>query len=193
MCDEPKKWDIKTEEIPVLVSMGKNGVGVLEEIFDELQKFSDDRLRLPIKYIFVCGKNVDLQMRLEQKNLNHKNSGFKICGLLSAQEMNELMNVCPLYVTKPGGAASSEALETGTHLLMMCSHPWEEANGAKIERLGIGQRLQEDKPLALQIEDYAKRVLPLKRAEHQSIPWKKLLMNHIESMRGDRFSSDYGT
>jgi UDP-N-acetylglucosamine:LPS N-acetylglucosamine transferase len=178
-----KKWGVKREEIPVLVSMGKNGVGVLEEIFDKLQKSKN---RLPIKYIFVCGKNVDLQMRLEHKILKNflgSESTFKICGLLSAQEMNELMNLCPLYISKPGGAVSSEALETGIHLLIMSSHPWEEANGSRVVRLGIGRRLQENASLTLQIEGYLEEVLHLKRISLQIVSWRELLIDYIKSIK----------
>jgi hypothetical protein len=182
-----KKWDIKPEEIPVLVSMGKNGVGVLEEIFDELLAFSGHRF--PIKYIFVCGKNIDLQMRLERKSSLKNEKGFAICGLLSAQEMNELMNLCPLNISKPGGAITSEALETGTYLLIMCSHPWEEANGSKIERLGLGQRVQANTPLVLQVENYIEKILYLKRSAYKNIPWKESLMNYIKGIKEDCLST----
>lgn len=183
-----KKWNIEKQQIPVLISMGKNGVGVLEEIFDELQEFSE--YRFPIKYFVVCGTNVDLKTRLEQKILNHKSSSsnqceFKICGLLSAQEMNELMNLCPLTLSKPGGAISSEALETGTHLLIMCSHPWEEANGSKIERSNTGQRLQANTSLALQVEDFLEKVIHQKKSAHKNIPWRTLLTNYINGIFRD--------
>lgn len=188
-----KKWGIKAEEIPVLISMGKNGVGVIEEIFEELHTFTDYPPKFPIKYIFVCGKNDDLRGRLEQKahmqtNFFNNAISFKICGLLTAQEMNELMNLCPLYITKPGGAVTSEALETGIHLLTMCSHPWEEANGSKIESLGIGRKVQNNIPLSLQVEDYLEKIGHIKRAVHPSIPWKDLLMKHIHGIWQDHSS-----
>lgn len=90
LTDLRKKWNIQPEEIPILLSMEKNGVGVLDDIFDQLSASKDS---LPSKYFFVCGKNADLKQKLEQKANGNKR--FSIQGLISLQEMNELMNLCP--------------------------------------------------------------------------------------------------
>ncbi len=173
-----KKWNLQKDEIPVLVSMGKNGVGVLEEIFDQLKD-----TRFPIKYFFVCGRNLKLKERLEQKALG--NDRFAICGLLSLQEMNELMNLCTVKITKPGGSLTSEAFITHTYLLMMCSHPWEEANGSKVERMGFGQRVQADRTLSQQVEECIEKAGHLKRLSDNKEEWKGLLLDKITKKMGD--------
>lgn len=173
-----EKWKILPEEIPVLVSMGKNGVGLMEEIYDELSGYEQT---LPVKYIFVCGRNEHLKNKLEQKA--RSNSRFSIIGLVSAQEMNELMNLCPVTLSKPGGAVSTEVLTTGTYLLMMGTHPWEEANGAKVKNSGLGQKTTEGVPLVLQVEECLEKAQTQGRVPHANGEWKEKLMECIESIR----------
>ena len=123
------KWDIKANEIPVLVTMGKSGTGAFEQILEDL--LADSGCRKNIKYIFVCGRNTEVRKRLHQTAASKKKTNFSFHGLLTPQEMNELMNLCPLQVSKPGGAVTSEALETGISLLIMCSLPWRKRTDQK--------------------------------------------------------------
>lgn len=66
---------------------------------------------------------------------------------------------------------------------LSCNRPGEEVSGSKIERSGIGKRLQENIPLALQVEDYLEYALQIERSPVQSTSWRELLMNHIESIK----------
>ena len=182
-----KKWNLKPNEVPILVSMGRNGVGILEEIFNELSAFTHDRFS--VKYFFVCGTNEGLQAKLKHLNSTLDTKNCEILGLLPPEEMNELMNLCPLTISKPGGAFTSEALETGTYLLTLyTTHPWEEANGAKLESLGFGKRLQVDQPLGQQINEQIEKISNAKRPVHKSVPWKELLMDHIKAIRNDHLT-----
>lgn len=165
-----EKWGVEPGEIPVLVSMGKNGRSLLESIFTECLDFEHT---LPIRYIFVCGRNEELKKSLEAQS-NRKN--FTILGLLNLEEMNEWMNLCSVYVTKPGGSTSSEALETNTYLLMTETHPWESANQEKILKEKMGQILQSDGSIPAQIEDCIKNLTP---NNYHPIPWQSLLIHYL--------------
>jgi UDP-N-acetylglucosamine:LPS N-acetylglucosamine transferase len=174
--DLRKKWDIQADEIPILVTMGKNGAGVLEEIFDQLK--SSFKQGLHLKYIFVCGNNSSLKEKLIKKASGNKK--FSIQGLLLSQEMNELMNLCPVTISKPGGGMTAEVLATGTYLLMKCTYPWEEANGSVIEKMGLGQKSEANVDLSLQVESCLKK--PRNKLP-QGNDWKKLLQGHLDCLR----------
>lgn len=166
-----KKWGVEKGETPVLICMGKNGVGVLEEIFNRIST----QKRSGFKYIFVTGKNVELKEKLEKRN----ESQICLLGLVSPSEMNELMNICPVTISKPGGAFVSEAMNTTTYLLITSSHPWEEANGNIIEKLGFGHRSPSLDLLQDEIEGVLQKTLhkpPKKVLEH----WKQLLDEELK-------------
>lgn len=177
-----QKWDIQPDDTPITVSMGKNGVGVLEKIFDQLVQLPPHKT--PVKYIFVCGKNEELKNRLEKKlAYRPADQRFAIYGFLPPKEMNELMNISPVKITKPGGAVTTEAFVTGTYLLLMGSHPWEEANGAEAVKMGLGQYYQDTIPLALQIEECIDRARQARKKEIQRPDWQNLLLERIDHKR----------
>jgi processive 1,2-diacylglycerol beta-glucosyltransferase len=173
-----KKWDIQPEETPILVSMGKNGVGCLEKIYDQLAKLPSHHW----KFIFICGKNEELKIKLEDRLSSTPANRFTICGFASPQEMNELMNLSLVNITKSGGAITTEALVTETYLLMIGSHPWEEANGAKIEQMGLGQQIRPGLPLEAQIEEALAKA-EVARAQLIEVPdWRSLLLNELRAI-----------
>ncbi len=173
------KWGIEPHEIPILVSMGKNGVGTLEKIYDELAN-------LPAhdwKFIFICGKNEELKTKLQNKLSSNPANQFVLCDFLVASEMNELMNLCPVKLTKAGGAITTEALVTKTYLLMIGSHPWEGANGGKIQRLGLGQQVCSDVPLEMQIEEALVKAKAVRNGRSIEVPdWRGLLLNELRAI-----------
>lgn len=182
-----KKWDIQSDEIAILVSMGKNGVGTLEKIYDQLANLPPRRW----KFIFICGKNEELKIRLKSRLSSNSTNRFTICGFLSPEEMNELMNLSLVKITKPGGAVTTEALVTKTYLLIMSSHPWEGANGDKIEKLGLGQQFRSDLSLEVQIEESLVKAKTIRAQCSTELPnWKGLLLNEIKTLRAVQEAQD---
>ncbi len=177
------KWGIQPGETPVLISMGKNGGGVLEKIFDELAASEQNKFY----YIFVCGNNLPLKEKLEEKAI-HKPQ-FSIRGIVAPEEMNELMNICPVQISKAGGAITAETLATGIYTLMMSSHLWEEANGQQLIKMGIGQHYSETSPLIVQIEECLKKAAALPLPSKQPNDWQKLLLGSLmrENNYWDKF------
>lgn len=182
-----KKWDVQPDEILILVSMGKNGVATLEKIYDQLANLPPHQW----KFIFICGKNEELKTKLKNRLSSSLANRFTICGFLSPEEMNELMNLAPIKITKPGGAVTTEALVTKTYLLMMGSHPWEKANGDKIEKLGLGQQLRSDLPLEVQIEESLAKAKVIRTHCSIELPdWKSFLLNEIKILRANQEAED---
>ncbi len=145
-----QKWQIEDGEIPIFIVMGKHGTGALNEIFDTL---SISKSSLPLKYLFICGKNEELKKTLVAKRNDLPNSkAFSIYGLLTPEEMNEVMNISKLGISKAGGPAITEPLMTETPLLIMHIHPWEIPNANYVVDKGQGIRFDPAAPLITQIE-----------------------------------------
>lgn len=151
-----EKWGVQPGEHCVPVVMGVNGVGTLESVFDQLSVYS--RGLLPIKFIFVCGKNAELKARLEKKvsTINTRDGALCNClihGLASASEINELLNIASIQCSKPGGSTVGDVLRVGTPLFVMHQHPWEEVNGDELKDHGLAYYYKEEgRSLLSQIE-----------------------------------------
>lgn len=145
------KWGVNEGEIPIYVLMGKHGTGALIDLYEELP------CQFPVKYLFICGKNRAIKEELEARP---PNKAFSILGLLSPTEMNEVMNICDLGITKTGGPAITEPLTTGTPLLIMHIHPWEIVNAEFMANRGYAALHDPATPLQEQIEAALKIRVP---------------------------------
>lgn len=109
---------LKPGLLTVLMLTGAIGIGPLKEIVEELQ----DRFQL----LVVCGKNKSLCARLNRI----KNEYTKVYGLVNNVE--ELMSVADLVITKPGGLTISEALVKHLPMLFISEIPGQETGNAKL-------------------------------------------------------------
>jgi len=166
-----KKWEIASNEIAVFIVMGKHCTSSMQDVFNQLKEAQTD---LPLKYLFVCGKNASLKSELERT----ASSAMRIYGHLSPSEMNEIMNLSTLGISKAGGATTVEALSTNTPLLIFDSYPWEEANGAYLIEKGLGKFANPHIPLIVQIEDMIKNFKTHSSHEEE---WKENLSQKIRS------------
>lgn len=140
-----KKWGITSSEIAIFIVMGKHSTASMQNIFHELR---EAKTNYPFKFFFICGKNATLQNELQES----APSSMVICGLLTPQEMNEIMNLSSLGISKAGGATVSEAVATRTPLLLVDSYPWEEINATYLIELGLAKKADPKVPLIEQIE-----------------------------------------
>ncbi len=177
-----RKWGVQEGEIPVFIVMGKHGMGALEDIFDLL--YDSPPSKMPLKFFFICGQNPSLKKAFQAKlaRSGKASSRFAIHGLLSPQEMNEVMNLSSLGISKAGGASVAEAIATKTPLLLMHSHPWEEGNAQQLEKMGLAFRFDQTKPLIQQIE------ICIERSLKQMYPsfsrtWQHTLLQYLEQLR----------
>ncbi len=122
-----KKLGLKENIFTVLVATGSFGIGPIEEIIN---------LSLPLGFqvIVVCGHNKVLYDRLSRS----VRVGGKIYGLV--KNMDELMAVSDMMITKPGGLSITEALVTGLPLIFFSAIPGQETNNIKIlSQYGVGR------------------------------------------------------
>ena len=106
------------DDLPVvLVPSGGFGMGPVGAILAELDKVSR-----PFQTVVVTGRNQDLRRELAGQDRKHPT---QVLGF--ATNMDELMAVADLLITKPGGLTSSEALALGKPLIILNPIPGQEA------------------------------------------------------------------
>ncbi len=150
---EPKtmrrKHGLDENQFTILVSAGGFGVGPVEHIIESLSGLSR-----PAQVIVVCGRNEELHARLKQVVSRFtKTSGVKFHLLGFTTEMDELMAASDLYVGKPGGLTTSEALAKGLPMVVINPIPGqEERNSDHLLEEGIAIRCNNLPVLAYKID-----------------------------------------
>lgn len=179
-----KKWGFEEKDVLIFIVMGKHGTKSIKEIFDQLLRAKST---LPLKYLFICGNNNDLKEELEEKLKNSKLETKRIIvhGLLNPKEMNEIMNISKIGISKAGGATVIESLMTRRPLLLMHSYPWEEVNASYLMEAGLATSYDPTKLLIEQIEDYIlKNTIFTKKQEVEN--WRQHLDFYIEPFLKDK-------
>ncbi|MEI7683481.1 MAG: glycosyltransferase [Planctomycetota bacterium] len=156
---------------PILVQLaGGFGVGPIEKITEALLA-----VETPIDLIVVAGKNEKVRERLS-KLPTPAQQRLKVIGF--TKEIDELMNVADLVVSKPGGLTTSETLARGAIMVIVNPIPGQESrnsdylleNGAAIKANNIGTlafkvtQLLEDKPRMDLLRKNVKRIARPKAA-----------------------------
>ena len=120
-----KKFGIRENNFTVLVVMAGFGLKVIEKIAEILHKHA--------QMIIVCGHNQKLLEILQHKGYPQ----VKIFGFV--ENMEELMSVCDVIITKGGGLTISEALAKELPMFFVSSVFGQETENAQIiQKLGAG-------------------------------------------------------
>ncbi len=129
---------LKEDYFTVLVATGSFGIGPIEEILRNLKG---------VQALVVCGHNKNLFSRLQ----NVRSGLIKIFGLVN--NMEELMAVADVMITKPGGLSISEALVRHLPLIFFNAIPGQETNNIQVlAYYGIGQRCATPPEIAQAVE-----------------------------------------
>ncbi|MDI6736297.1 MAG: glycosyltransferase [bacterium] len=115
-----KTFGIAKDHKVVLILCGGFGMG-MGGVIKLLQSFRG--IDFPLQLLVVVGKNEELKAKLTQiaKQIKIKTTIFGF-----VENMEELMSVCDLVVTKPGGTSISEALTKGLPIILTESVPGQE-------------------------------------------------------------------
>ncbi|PYJ03051.1 MAG: hypothetical protein DME25_13700 [Verrucomicrobia bacterium] len=108
---------LRDDQPVLLVLSGGFGMGPVAEILSEL-----DKVPRSFQTLVVTGRNQDLRRELAAVDRKHPTH---VLGY--ASNMNELMAVADLIISKPGGLTSSEALALGKPLFILNPIPGQEA------------------------------------------------------------------
>jgi len=150
---------------PVVLQLaGGFGVGPVEMLYRSLLSVGP-----PLELVVVAGRNEELKNQLEQVEVPGRHRA-KVLGYTT--EMDELMAVADLVVSKPGGLTSSEALARGAAMAVANPIPGQESrnsdylleNGAAIKINNVATlphkltRLLEDPERLARLKENARRL-----------------------------------
>jgi processive 1,2-diacylglycerol beta-glucosyltransferase len=125
-------------DIPtVLIMGGGQGLGPIKTIVKSLEK-----VKREIQEIVVCGANKKLYKSLKRRIKKYKK---EISLFRYALNINELMRMSDIIITKPGGVTTAEVLANHLPMVIVKPLPGQEANNASylIEK---GAAIKVDKP-----------------------------------------------
>lgn len=106
------------DDLPVLLALGGGfGMGPVAGILRELNKVT-----MGMQILVVCGRNEELRREVAVMDSRHPTRVFGF-----VENMEELMAVSHLVITKPGGLTTSEALALGKPILILDPIPGQEA------------------------------------------------------------------
>jgi processive 1,2-diacylglycerol beta-glucosyltransferase len=126
------KLGLKTD-LPTFLVMG-GSYGVLKSAKRICKKLVDSPV--PVQIIIVCGKNKKLYLSLEEVIAQGRNHMIRF---EFVDNVEELMSVSDLIITKAGGLTVSEALTKHLPLLIYKPIPGqEEENAHFVQRIGAG-------------------------------------------------------
>lgn len=111
------------EGVPILlISAGAAGGAYALRIVQQMQ----DRTE-PFQAVVVCGHNADLKQDVDAL-VRHDTDRFHVLGYTTA--MPDLMRVASLFIGKPGGLSSSEAMAAGLPMALINPIPGQEVRNS---------------------------------------------------------------
>ena len=99
------------------------------------------KLKLDINIIFVAGKNVELQNKVNDLVMKENTPNITVLGFTN--DVSNLLNIATLVITKPGGLSVTEALEMKTPMILIPGNGGQEnynANFVTKNKFGLRVR-----------------------------------------------------
>jgi processive 1,2-diacylglycerol beta-glucosyltransferase len=144
----------------LLLSAGALGVGPTELIVERLKQLQND-----FQAIVTCGKSEEVRTRVEQA-VGAYHEQFRVLGY--SDRMHELMKISDLFIGKPGGLTTSEALACGLPMVIFSPIPGqEERNSDHLLEKGIAIKCNELTTMPFKIDqllDDPERLAAMRRA-----------------------------
>jgi processive 1,2-diacylglycerol beta-glucosyltransferase len=112
-----RRYQLDPRKKTLLVSAGALGVGPAEDVVGRIKQ-----LKHKAQTIVVCGKSDDLRTRVEK--MTRRDPAYRVVGF--TDRMAELMKISDLFIGKPGGLTTSEALACGLPMVIVSPIPGQE-------------------------------------------------------------------
>jgi processive 1,2-diacylglycerol beta-glucosyltransferase len=113
------QYGLNPDKTILLLSAGALGVSPAEYIVQRLNEQTDSEAQT----VVICGKDEALCQRVTEY-VGENNPRFKILGYTN--RMHELMKISDLFIGKPGGLTTAEALACGLPLAIIQPIPGQE-------------------------------------------------------------------
>ena len=141
-----KKLALDKADSTILVMGGTQGLGPIKELVSLL-----DRSYLKLNIIIACGTNNRLYRWLVRRVKRFRK---RIIALPFADNVDELMQISDIIVTKPGGITTAEALAKGLPILIVNPLPGQEAMNTKfLLSEGVAVKAQEPADVVVLLEE----------------------------------------
>jgi len=143
--EERAKLGLNPEMPVLLLSAGAFGLGPTEFMVERLFNLDHDA-----QTVVVCGRNEELRHRLTQL-VGNRSPKFKILGY--SNEMHKLLKLSDIFIGKPGGLASSEAIACGLPMCVVTPIPGqEERNSDHLLEEGVAVKCNDLTTLAYKLD-----------------------------------------
>jgi len=140
-----KKLGMDLNVPTVLIMGGGQGLGPMKEAVKSLV-----HLERPLQLIVICGTNVKLVHWIKKIQ---RQTDKKIVFYDYASNVDELMEVATLIVSKPGGMTTSECLAKGLPMVIIDPIPGqEERNSQFLVNQGVALRVEDKHHIARDID-----------------------------------------
>jgi len=175
-----QKLGIDPDKPVVLIMGGGQGLGPMREVVKSLQA-----IKMDLQMIVITGTNQKLTDWLSKmrSQINKKLIFYQY-----VHNVDELMELATLIITKPGGLTTSEALAKGLPMLIVNPIPGQEMRNTDfLLKTGIGIRIDETNDVGEEVELLLKspeRLASMRRAAydnakpHASLDIAKLILDH---------------
>ncbi|MDQ3623315.1 MAG: glycosyltransferase [Verrucomicrobiota bacterium] len=139
------RYGLRPDKTTLLLSAGALGVSPTEFVVSRLME-----LRHDLQTIVVCGQSEEVRSRIWEK-VGRRNPRFRVLGYCDA--MHELMRISDLFIGKPGGLTTSEALAVGLPMAIVAPIPGqEERNTDHLLEDGVAIRCNEMTTIPFKID-----------------------------------------
>ena len=131
------KYNIKNNK-PIILFFGGGSMGS-NFTYNYLKALL--KLKLDINIIFVAGKNVELQNKVNDLVIKENTPNITVLGFTN--DVSNLLNIATLVITKPGGLSVTEALEMKTPMILIPGNGGQEnynANYVTKNKFGLRVR-----------------------------------------------------
>ncbi len=151
-----KKLGISLDIPTVLVMGGGQGLGPIKDAVKSMM-----RLKRNLQMVVIAGTNVKLLRWLKKLKVS---SDKKLITYDYVTNVDELMSVASMIVSKPGGMTTSECLAKGLPMLVIDPIPGQEERNAQfLVKSGIAVRVDDKKQIGSMIDNLLDDPEQLKR------------------------------
>jgi len=180
-----KRLDLDLNIPTILIMGGSQGLGPIKQIVQGLEALRN----LPFQIIVVAGINKSVYRYL---NRTHRNRKKKVVFFSYTENINELMEVSSLVITKPGGLTTAEALIKGLAILIVNPLPGQEAMNTKhLLKIDVALKARDYREAVVLVEallSHPTKLLQMRRTSKKygrpdsAMNTAKLILDKIENV-----------
>ncbi|MFH1783049.1 MAG: glycosyltransferase [Candidatus Omnitrophota bacterium] len=150
----------------VLIMGGSQGLGPVESVLDILEY-----LEVSFQIAVVCGSNDKLKNTLIKKSQRYKR---RLCVFGLINNIDELMEVSSIVITKPGGLTTSEALSKGLPMMIVNPLPGQEQKNTQyLLDAGVAVKADDREDIATLLQELLLSTTKLEEMKTQTEKLKK--------------------